>query len=69
MNSDIQIAKEAKLERINVIAQRMGVPADDVYNYGPYMAKIPLKLIDDEKVKQSNLILVTAITPTKAGIG
>ena len=69
MNSDIQIAKEAKLERINVIAQRMGVPSDDVYNYGPYMAKIPLKLIDDEKVKQSNLILVTAITPTKAGIG
>ena len=69
MNSDIQIAKEAKLERINVIAQRMGVPADDGYNYGPYMAKIPLKLIDDEKVKQSNLILVTAITPTKAGIG
>ena len=69
MNSDIQIAKEAKLERINVIAQRIGVPADDVYNYGPYMAKIPLKLIDDEKVKQSNLILVTAITPTKAGIG
>lgn len=69
MNSDIQIAKEAKLERINVLAQLMGVPADDVYNYGPYMAKIPLKLIDDEKVKQSNLILVTAITPTKAGIG
>ena len=39
MKTDIQIAREAKLERINAIAERMGIPADDVYNYGPYMAK------------------------------
>ena len=69
MKSDIQIAKEAKLIKINTIAESLGIPADDVYNYGPYMAKIPLRLIDEEKIAQHNLILVTAITPTKAGIG
>ena len=40
-----------------------------VHHYGSYMAKVSEALIDEEKVKQSNLILVTAITPTKAGIG
>ncbi len=69
MKSDIQIAREAKLEKINVIAEKVGIPADDVYNYGPYMAKIPMKLIDEEKCNNSNLILVTAITPNKAGCG
>ena len=69
MKSDIQIAKEAKLKKINTIAESLGISTDDVYNYGPYMAKIPLKLIDEEKIKRHNLILVTAITPTKAGIG
>ena len=69
MKSDIQIAKEAKLKKINTIAESLGISADDVYNYGPYMAKIPLKLIDEDKIKRHNLILVTAITPTKAGIG
>ena len=69
MKTDIQIAREARLERINVIAERMGIPADDVYNYGPYMAKVPLKLIDEERCRKSHLILVTSITPTKAGNG
>ena len=69
MKTDIQIAREAHLERINVIAQRLGIPADDVYNYGPYMAKVPATLIDDSRCKKSHLILVTSITPTKAGNG
>lgn len=69
MKTDIQIANEAKLERVSVLAERMGIPADDVYHYGPFMAKIPMKLIDEEKCDKHNLILVTAITPTKAGIG
>ena len=69
MKTDIQIAREARLERINVIAERMGIPADDVYNYGPYMAKVPLKLIEEERCRKSHLILVTSITPTKAGNG
>lgn len=69
MKTDIQIAREAHLERINVIAQRLGIPADDVYNYGPYMAKVPTKLIDESRCQKSHLILVTSITPTKAGNG
>ena len=69
MKTDIQIARETELQKIKKIAENIGIPRDDVQNYGKYMAKIPLKLIDEEKVKQSNLILVTAITPTKAGIG
>ena len=69
MKTDIQIAREARLERINVIAERMGIPADDVYNYGPYMAKVPVKLIDEERCRKSPLSLVTSITPTKAGNG
>ncbi|MGM9802678.1 MAG: formate--tetrahydrofolate ligase [Muribaculaceae bacterium] len=69
MKTDIQIAREAKLERINVVAERMGIDPEVVYNYGPYMAKVPLALIDDERCAKSHLILVTAITPTKAGNG
>ncbi|MGB4655411.1 MAG: formate--tetrahydrofolate ligase [Bacteroidales bacterium] len=69
MKTDIQIARETKLEKIKNVAHQIGVPKDDVQNYGPYMAKLPVRLIDDEKVAKSNLILVTAITPTKKGIG
>lgn len=69
MKTDIQIALEAHLERINTIAERMGIPADEVYNYGPYMAKVPVALIDEERCRKSKLILVTSITPTKAGNG
>jgi len=69
MKSDIAIAREVKLQKIKEIARGLGIPREEVQNYGKYMAKIPLALIDEEKVKQHNLILVTAITPTKAGIG
>lgn len=69
MKSDITIAREVKLQRIKNIAEQIGIPRSEVQNYGKYMAKIPLQLIDEEKVRQHNLILVTAITPTKAGIG
>ena len=69
MKSDIEIARSIELTRIEQIASDYGIPTDDIENYGKYIAKVPIKLIDEEKVKQSNLILVTAITPTKAGIG
>ena len=69
MKSDIEIARETSLKRIEEIAGSIGVPVDEVNNYGKYIAKLPLSLIDEEKIKKSNLILVTAITPTKAGIG
>ncbi len=69
MKSDIEIARETSLKRIEDIASSIGVPTDEINNYGKYIAKLPLSLIDEEKIKKSNLILVTAITPTKAGIG
>lgn len=69
MKSDIEIAREISLRKIKEIATGLGIPREEVQNYGRYIAKIPIHLIDEEKIRQHNLILVTAITPTKAGIG
>ena len=69
MKSDIEIARSISLKPIAKIADSLGIPAEALEPYGKNMAKVPLDLIDDEKVKKSKLILVTAITPTKAGIG
>ena len=69
MKTDIEIAREARLNKIAEIANGLGITDDDLIPYGKYMAKIPYDLIDDAKVQKNNLILVTAITPTKAGIG
>ena len=69
MKSDIEIARECKLAPITEIAAKLNIPESELEQYGKYVAKVPEKLIDEEKIKQSNLILVTAITPTKAGIG
>ena len=69
MKTDIQIARECQLVHINEIATQLGINPEEIDPYGRYMAKVPVKLIDEEKVKKSRLILVTAISPTKAGIG
>lgn len=69
MKTDIEIARETKLKNIREIALEAGFPEDEVFNYGKYIAKIPYKLIDEKKVAKSHLILVTAITATKAGVG
>ena len=69
MKSDIEIARSIRLRPIGEIAERLGIPQEELEPYGKNMAKVPLTLIDEEKVKKSKLILVTAITPTKAGIG
>ena len=69
MKTDIEIARSIKLDKIKKIATGIGISEDEVLNYGKYIAKIPINLIDEKKVEKSNLILVTAITPTKAGIG
>lgn len=69
MKTDFEIAHEAKLELIERIAEKANIPVKGLEPYGKYIAKVPYRLIDDEKVKKSKLILVTAITPTKAGIG
>ena len=69
MKSDIEIARETKLERIEKIAEKVGINPADILPYGHYIAKVPLSYIDEEKAKRSNLILVTSISATKAGIG
>ena len=69
MKTDIEIARSIELKKIKELAKSVGMPEDHVTHYGRHMAKVDISLIDDEKVKNNNLILVTAITPTKAGIG
>jgi len=69
MKTDIEIAREAKLLPIKEVASQIGIGEELLEPYGKYIAKVPYTSIDDEKVKNHKLILVTAITPTKAGIG
>ena len=69
MKTDIQIAREATLKPIAQIATELGISENLLEPYGRYIAKVPYSLIDSQKVSRSKLILVTAITPTKAGIG
>lgn len=69
MKSDIEIARSIELKKIKQVARDYDIPVDEIENYGRYIAKVPERLIDEESVKRSHLILVTAITPTKAGIG
>ncbi|MDD2953963.1 MAG: formate--tetrahydrofolate ligase [Parabacteroides sp.] len=69
MKSDIEIARETDLRKIKEVATTLGIPREEIQNYGRYIAKVPIHLIDKERMNQHNLILVTAITPTKAGIG
>ncbi len=69
MASDIEIARAAKLEHIKDIAGKVKISEEKLEFYGKYKAKLPLDLIDEEKIKDNNLILVTAISPTPAGEG
>jgi len=67
--TDLDIAKKAQKKHITEIASKLGLKEEDLEMFGKYKAKIPLSKIDEDKVKQSNLILVTAISPTPAGEG
>ncbi len=69
MLSDIEIARSVKLQPIADIAKQVGIDPETIEPYGRYIAKVPLSAIDPEKAKQHKLILVTAISPTKAGNG
>ena len=69
MKSDIEIARESALKPITEVAASLGIDEEQLQHYGRYIAKVPESLIDEEKIRQHKLILVTAITPTKAGIG
>jgi formate--tetrahydrofolate ligase len=68
MKSDIEIAREVKLQPIQKIAESIGISEDQVEQYGKYKAKITFDF-DEQKIAQSNLILVTATTPNKSGSG
>ena len=67
--TDIEIAQSVTPIHIKKFAEKINVSEDDLELYGKYKAKLPLHLIDEEKIKLSKLILVTALTPTPAGEG
>lgn len=67
--SDLEIAQKCQLQHINVIAEKLKISVDDLEHYGKYKAKLPLSLIDEAKIKENKLVLVSAITPTPAGEG
>lgn len=69
MKSDIEIAHDIELKKITEIADSIGIDQSNLIQYGNYMAKVDLPKGDKANKKQGKLILVTAITPTKAGIG
>ena len=69
MKSDYEIAQENIMQPITAIAEALGMPQEMLIPYGRYKAKIDIKNFDEQKIAASKLILVTAITPTKAGIG
>lgn len=70
MKTDIQIAQEAKMEHIKVVAEKIQVSEDDLELYGKYKAKLSNELWDKIKnEKDGKLVLVTAINPTPAGEG
>jgi len=57
------------MTHINDIARKLGIDPELLEHYGKYKAKLPLSLIDEDKIKHAKLILVSAITPTPAGEG
>ena len=69
VNIDLEIAQKAQPLHIKDIARKLNVDEDHLEYYGKYKSKLPLSLIDEKKVADCNLILVTAISPTPAGEG
>ena len=68
--SDIEIAQQAKMQRIVKVAEKLGIPEEHLDPYGHYKAKVSLDFVESlAKKKDGKLILVTAITPTPAGEG
>ena len=69
MKTDLEIAKQIKLKHINEIATELKINPDEIESYGKYKAKLPLNLIDEDKIKTAKLILVTSMTSIPAGEG
>ncbi|CAE7839012.1 fhs [Symbiodinium microadriaticum] len=68
-NPDLKIAQSVTPKRIDDVASALGLPLDEIERYGNHKAKLPTSLIDESKIDNCNLVLVTAITPTPAGEG
>ena len=67
---DVEIARSTKLDKINVVAERIGISEDELVPYGKYKAKVSLKAFERlENKENGKLILVTAINPTPLGEG
>ena len=70
MESDIEIAQKAKMNKVVDVAATLGIPEDSIEPYGHYKGKIALSYLETLKKKpDGKLILVTAISPTPAGEG
>ncbi|WP_462332572.1 formate--tetrahydrofolate ligase [Schwartzia sp. (in: firmicutes)] len=70
MKSDVEIAQEAVIQPITEIAEKLGLTADEIEQYGKYKAKITLDAWNRVKDRPNGkLVLVTAINPTPAGEG
>lgn len=70
MSTDIEIAEKAQIKNIIEISKSMGLGPDDIEQYGKYIAKVPLDVLSKfDKNNDGKLVLVTAVTPTKAGEG
>ena len=69
MTSDAEIARAAVLRPIAEIGARAGLPADALYRYGPYKAKVGFDALGSLPARRGKLVLVTAISPTPAGEG
>jgi len=69
MKSDYEIANENIMSPISVVAAEMGLPPEMLVPFGNSKAKINITRFDEQKIAKSKLILVTAITPNKAGVG
>lgn len=67
--TDIEIARKAEMQPISAIATKLGLSEEQFNPIGKFKAKLPLNLINEEKVKECKMILVTAISPTPAGEG
>ena len=69
MQTDIEIAESAKVRNITEIAAQIGLSSEDLEQYGKYIAKVPLDVLNKKGTKKGKLVLVTAVTPTPAGEG
>lgn len=69
MKSDIQISRETQLRPIQEIGKILQIPDEKLIPYGHTKAKIDLSVLNAQHIAKNNLILVTAISPTKAGVG